>query len=178
MAPWGPRLYFLVLTSQNRTLTTARKVKKLLSCDEFTYHHFNMCHLNNQDLATTLRKNGYAISNETMKGFICEHCLLSKSTAISPILPNSTIASKDTKNPGDQWIHSDLNGPESSYNTTKYAMNFVDEISGLIVIELLDHKGQVPQALSRFIQKCRTTTLRLELSWTEYNLPFRWRSSV
>ena len=160
--PSGPRLYYLVLTSQNRTLTTTREKKKPLSRDEFAYHHFNMCHLNNQDLATSLRKHGYVISNETMKNFVCEHCLLSKSTAISPILPNSTIASKDTKNPGD-WIHSDLNGPETSYNTTKYAMNFVDEISGLIVIELLDHKGQVPNALLRFIQKCRTTTLRLEI---------------
>ena len=42
-------------------------------------------------------------------------------------------------------------------------MDFVDEISGLLAIEFLDHKGQVPMALSQFIQKCRTTSFRLEI---------------
>ena len=99
-----------------------------------------------------------------MKFFLYEHCLLSKSTTLTVITPTSiTIASKDTKNPGD-WIHSDLNGPEPSYNTTKYAItDFVDETSGFLAIEFLDHKGQAPQALTQFIQKCRTTSFRLEI---------------
>ena len=39
----------------------------------------------------------------------------------------------------------------------------MDEISGLILIEFIDHKGQVPKAFEQFIQKCRTTSLRLEI---------------
>ena len=42
-------------------------------------------------------------------------------------------------------------------------MDFVDEISGLISIEFIDHKGQVPKALEQFIRKCRTSSLRLEI---------------
>ena len=62
--PSGPRLYHQVLPSHNRILFTAGKdnktlvsvatVKKILSADEFTYHHFKLGHLNNQDLASTL----------------------------------------------------------------------------------------------------------------------------
>ena len=87
-----------------------------------------------------------------MKGFICEHCELSKSTVKYPIERKESIASGDTKHPGD-WIHSDLNGPEMSYNTTKYVINFIDEISGLISIEFLDNKGQVPLALEQSVFK-------------------------
>ena len=149
----GPRLYYLVRSSTfDRALSTVAKEKKILSSDEFAYQHFKLGHLNNQDLASVLRSNGFSITNETMKGFLCEHCLLAKSTSISVFTPQSTIASKDTTNPGD-WIHSDLNGPELSYNSTKYAMDFVDEISGLISIEFIDHKGQVPKAFEQFIQK-------------------------
>ena len=138
------------------------KEKKLVSPDQFAYHHFKLGHLNNQDLASALRSNGLTVTNETIKGFLCEHCLISKSTTKAVIMSQSTIASKDTTNPGD-WINSDLTGPEPSYNTTKYAMDFVDEISGLIAIQLLDHKGQVPKAFEQFIQNCRTTSLKVEI---------------
>ena len=72
-------------------------------------------------------------------------------------MPQSfTIASKDTTNPGD-LIHTDLNGPEPSFRYHKVWMDFVDETSRLLAIEFLEHKGQVPNALSQFIRKCRTT---------------------
>ena len=160
----GPRLYYLVraLTDRAMSAVVAVKKKKVVSSQEFAHQHFKLGHLNNQDLASALRSNGFTVTNETMKGFLCEHCLLSKSTTLSVSMPQPTIASKDTINPGD-WIHSDLNGPELSYNTTKYAMDFVDEISGLISVEFIEHKGQVPKALEHFIQKCRTTSFRLEI---------------
>ena len=159
----GPRLYYLVRTTpSDHILSAVAKEKKLVSPEQFAYHHFKLGHLNNQDLASALRNNGLTVTNETMKGFLCEHCMLSKSTTKSVLISQSTIASKDTKNPGD-WLHSDLTGPEPSYNATKYAMNFVDEISGLIAIQLLDHKGQVPKAFQQFIQDCRTTSLRVEI---------------
>ena len=159
----GPRLYYLVRpTPSDRALSAVTKEKKLVSAEEFVYQHFKLGHLNNQDLASALRRNGLTVTNETMKGFICDYCLLSKNTTKSVIMPQSTIASKDTTNPRD-WIHSDLNGPEPSYNTTKYAMDFVYEISGLIAIELLDQKGQVPKAFEQFIQKCRTTSFRIKI---------------
>ena len=161
--PNGPRLYRLIHKSSKFCLANKSKEKKTpLSQEEFAYQHFKLGHINNQDLATILRKAGNTISNNTMKGFICEHCELSKSTVKHPIDRKESIASGDTKHPGD-WIHSDLNGPEMSYNTTKYVMNFVDEISGLISIELLDNKGQVPLALEQFIQKCRSSTLKLQI---------------
>ena len=117
--------------SSDRALSAVAKEKKIVTPEEFAHQHFKLGHLNNQDLASTLRRNGFTISNETMKGFSCEHCLLSKSTTTSVSTAQGTIASEDTVNPGD-WIHSDLNGPEPSYNSIKYAMDFVDEISGLI----------------------------------------------
>ena len=159
----GPRLYHLVRTAPSEHILSAvMKEKTVVSPDQFAYHHFKFGHLNNQDLATALRSKGLTVTNETMKGFICEHCQLSKSTTQAVIMPQSTIASKDTKNPGD-WIHSDLYGPEKSYNNTKYVMNFVDQISGLIAIQFLDHKGQVPTAFQQFIQNCRTTSLKVEI---------------
>ena len=137
----GPRLYHLVQTAlSDHILSAVAKEKTIVSPDQFAFHHFKLGHLNNQDLASALRSNGLTVTNETMKGFVCEHCLLSKSTTKAVTMPQSSIASKDTTNPGD-WIHSDLTGPEPSYNTTKYAMDFVDEISGLIAIQLLDHQG-------------------------------------
>ena len=159
----GPRLYHLVRTAPfDHILSAVTKEKTVVSPDQFAYYHFKFGHLNNQDLASELRSNGLTVTNETMKGFICEHCLLSKSTTQAVSISQSTIASTDTKNPGD-WIHSDLYGPEKSYNNTKYAMNFVDQISGLIAIQLLDHKGQVPTAFQHFIQNCRTTSLKVEI---------------
>ena len=159
----GPRLYYLVRpVPPDCALSAVAKEKKIVTPEEFAYQHFKLGHLNNQDLASTLRRNGFTISNETMKGFLCEHCLLSKSTTTSVHTTQRTIASSNTVNPGD-WIHSDLNGPERSYNSIKYAMDFVDEISGLVSIEFLEHKGQVSKALEQYIRKCRTNSLRLEI---------------
>ena len=120
----APRLYYLIrASSPDCALSAVAKEKKVVSSEEFAYQHFKLGHLNNQDLASALRSNGFTVTNETMKGFLCEHCLLSKSTTLSVSMPQPTIASKDTINPGD-WIHTDLNGPELSYNYHKVCDGF------------------------------------------------------
>ena len=60
----GPRLYYLLRTAPpEHILSAVAKEKKLVSPDQFAYHHFKLGHLNNQDLASALRSNGLTVTN-------------------------------------------------------------------------------------------------------------------
>ena len=53
------------------------------------------------------------------------------------------IADKSITQPG-QLIHSDIAGPEQSYNNKNYVINFVDEVSGLVDVKFMRNKSEVP----------------------------------
>ena len=78
----------------------------------------------------------------TIKDFTCEECSKSKSTVKRPF-NTGPIADESITLPG-QLIHSDIAGPEQAYNNRNYTINLVDEISGLVNIQFMKNKNEVP----------------------------------
>ena len=75
----------------------------------------------------------------------------SKSTTKRPF-NIGPIADKSITLPG-QLIHSDIAGPEKSYNNKDYAINFVDEISGLVHVEFMKNKSEVPEMIVKGLKE-------------------------
>ena len=126
--------------------TKVKAVKTTISEKEFMHQHIKMGHLNIQDLAILLRKNGFKISNELIKNFICDSCLKTKSTKHRPA-EKGRIAGNITS-PGS-FIHSDIAGPEESYNTTRYIISFIDDHTGATYIKFMRNKSDVPNMRSK-----------------------------
>ena len=112
-----------------------------------------MAHWNNQDLATHLRSKGLKIENIIIKDFTCEDCSKSKSTVKRPfnIGPITDIL---IKNPGE-LIHSDIAGPEQSYNNKNYTINLVDEISGLVNVQFMKNKSETLEMIEKGLKEMK-----------------------
>ena len=110
-----------------------------------------MAHLNAQDLAIILRSRGVKIENKTINNFTCDECLKSKSTVKRPF-NIGPIANKSITLPG-QLIHSDIAGPEQSYNNKKYVINLIDEVSGLTHVEFMKSKSEVPDMIEKSLKE-------------------------
>ena len=85
--------------------------------------------------------------------FICEECCKTKSTVKRPF-DIGPIADKSVKNPGD-LIHSDIAGPEIAYNNKNYVINFIDEISGLVNVQFMKSKSEVPNMIKEGLKEMR-----------------------
>ena len=44
-------------------------------------------------------------------------------------------------------IHSDIAGPEQSYNNKNYVINLIDEVSGLVNVKFMKNKSEVPEMI-------------------------------
>ena len=89
-----------------------------------------------------------------MKEFTCEDCSKSKSTIKRPC-NIGPIADESITLPG-QLIHSDIAGPEQSYNNKDYVINFVDEISGLVQVEFMKNKSEVPEMIVKGVKEMQS----------------------
>ncbi len=127
-------------------INVVKAVKTTISNEEFKTEHLRMAHLNAQDLAILLRSRGVKIEKKTISNFTCDECLKSKSTVKRPF-NIGPIADKSITLPG-QLIHSDIAGPEQSYNNKNYVINFVDEVSGLVDVKFMRNKSEVPKMIA------------------------------
>ena len=121
--------------------------------EEFRMERIKIAHLNAQDLAILLRSKGIIVKNETIKKFNCEECCKTKSTVQRPF-NIGPIADKSIKNPGE-LIHSDIAGPEQSYNNKNYAMNLIDEVSGLVNVKFMKNKSEVSAMIKEGLREMR-----------------------
>ena len=131
--------------------TNVKAVKTTISNEEFKTEHLKMAHLNSQDLAILLRSIGVKIENTTISNFTCDECSKSKSTVKRPF-NIGPIADKSITLTG-QLIHSDIAGPEQSYNYKNYTMNLVDEISGLVHVEFMKNKSETPEMIRKRLER-------------------------
>jgi len=145
---------------ENIFSVNVKAVKTTISEEDFKQEHIRMGHINAQDLAIMLRKESLKIKNDTIKNFKCETCLLTKSTIKRPI-ETGRIAGNHTS-PGS-FIHSDLAGPENSYNNKNFVINFIDDNTGATYVKFIEKKNEVPTAIKDFIKDCKNGFLKLQI---------------
>ena len=142
-------------------VNVVKTTKESISIEKFRNEHLKMAHLNSQDLASTLRSQGFKISNKIIKDFICEDCLKTKSTIKRPE-QTGRIASENTTS--GSFIHSDIAGPEPTYNNKNFMINFIDDATGATYVKFLKNKSDVPKAIKEFLQECKTSVFKLPVN--------------